>query len=201
MEVTSERFEYNSILDTVKVTFIASDMGQNTLYTAEQEEGCNPIQDYFFPQLTGDGTYVSEFEVLKEETGYVPWYVASSKDSPRLKSGCIFEEPEPVVEPEILTWEIVDTPDNQYTMQATFANLEPGVVAYLRRQNGVTECVAPDVIAENSQANFAPMADSILNNGSFTTNFGTADFVSVMLIIADAQGNIFDYKTVCRDFP
>lgn len=199
--MTSERFEDNSFLDTIRVTFIASDMGQNTLYTAEQEEGCNPIQDYFYPQLTGDGTYVAEFQVLKEQTGYVPWYVAATKGSLKLRSGCISEAPEPVIEPEILTWEIIDAPNGEFTMQATFANLETGVVAYLRRQNGVTECIAPEVIAENEDPAFEPWANSILNTGSFTTNFGTADFVSFMLIIADAQGNVFDYKTVCRDFP
>lgn len=172
-------------------------MGQNTLYTAENDEGCNPVQNYFLPQLTGDGIYIAEFEVLKERTGYVPWYVASSESSTRLKSGCIFEAPDP----KILTWEIIDAPDGEFTMQATFANLETSVVVYLRSQIGVTECITPDVIAENSTPAFEPVANIILNTGSYTTTFDANDFVSVMLIIADTEGNVFDFKTVCRDFP
>lgn len=175
-------------------------MGQNALFTGDNEMGCDVNLSFFAERLRGDGTYVTEFEVEKADTGYVPWFVAVDKESSQLRSGCVSEAPEPIIQPEILTWEIEHVEDNLYEMSATFANLEPDTTAYLRRVNGDGVCELPNPIAENSNPAFASMAQSILGNGSYTTSFGVRDFVSVMLIIADSEGNVLDYKNVCRDY-
>lgn len=107
MEVTSERYEYDSMSDTILVTFDATNMGQNSLFTSEQGSGCEVNPTWFDNVLTGDGTYIAEYEVLKEETGYAPWYVAFERDSNQLISGCVSEAPDLDVGPNLINASIV----------------------------------------------------------------------------------------------
>lgn len=203
MAVTSERYPYNSVLDTIRVTFVATDMGQNALFTADNDEGCNVNLNYFGEKLRGDGTYVTEFEVEKAETGYVPWYIAAEKESSQLVSGCISEEPEPVPPSASIvsfTASRNNPPGNTYTFNAVFNNLDSSTQVFVRSQAGTPECTLPDFIPEDTSANGTRMALELKEDGTTGTFFDSSVNFTVTLLLFDENDNFLDSKSICQDW-
>lgn len=203
MAVTSERYPYNSVLDTIRVTFVVTDMGQNALFTADNDEGCNVNLNYFGEKLRGDGTYVAEFEVEKAETGYVPWYIAAAKGSSQLVSGCISEEPEPVPPSASIvsfTASRNSPTSSNYTFLAEFSNLDSSTQVFVRSQAGTPECTLPDFIPENPTANAERMADELKETGETASFFSPLENFTITLLLFDENDNFLDAKSICQDW-
>lgn len=203
MAVTSERYPYNSVLDTIRVTFVASDMGQNALFTADNDEGCNVNLNYFGEKLRGDGTYVTEFEVEKAETGYVPWYIAAEKESSQFLSGCISEEPE-IVPPSASIVSFTASRNNptgsSYTFNAVFNNLDSSIQVFVRSQAGTPECTLPEFIPEDTSANGTRMALELKETGETSSPFSSSVNLTITLLLFDENNNFLDAKSICQDW-
>lgn len=201
--VTSERYAYNSNLDTIKVTFVASNMGQNALFTADNDIGCDVNLTFFGERLRGDGPYVTEFEVEKADTGYVPWFVAVAKESTQLRSGCISAAPVPVPPSASIVSFTTSrrAPDSKhYDFVAVFDNLDSSTQVFVRSQAGTPECTLPEFIPEDTSANGERMALELKEDGETSSAFSQSVNFTVTLLLFDQDDNFLDAKSICQDW-
>lgn len=203
MAVTSERYAFNSILDTVRVTFVTSDMGQNALFAGDNDIGCNVDLNYFGEKLRGDETYVMEFQVARLAHCYIPWYVAAEKESSQLISGCISEEPE-IVPPSASIVSFAASRNNptgsSYTFNAVFNNLDSSTQVFIRSQAGTPECTLPDFIPEDTSANGTRMALELKETGETSSPFSSSVNLTITLLLFDEDDNFLDAKSICQDW-
>lgn len=90
--------------------------------------------------------------------------------------------------------------NNYYDFTAVVRNQRPDTMFYVRSQAGDPECALPDIIAESTSANAIRMADELKDTGTTDSFFSAASNLTIALILADAEGNILDFASICQDW-
>lgn len=87
-----------------------------------------------------------------------------------------------------------------YDFEAVVRNQKPNTMFYVRSQAGDPECQLPDIIPESPNANAERMAAELKDTGTTYSTFNQSENFTIALILADDEGNILDFASICQDW-
>lgn len=87
-----------------------------------------------------------------------------------------------------------------YDFAAVVRNQKPNTMFYVRSQAGDPECQLPDIIPESPSANAERMALDLQTSGTTYSFFNQSENFTIALILADDEGNILDFASICQDW-
>lgn len=166
------------------------------------EDATTYITDYVDVELTIGGTFPAVIDLANVAPGSCITFkaVLELKDNTEIIE-LASKTRELDISPQITKWEITHVANTtQYIMSAEFANLPDNAICHLRRMDGGTQCISPQILPASDGSTFQNIANEILLNGSFQTNFGSVANATIMLILADTEQNILDHAEICMDF-
>lgn len=174
------------------------------LYYQVGTEGCPSdatiyITDYAEGELEGGGTQyaVINLDLVPPNACVTFKAVLELKDNTEIIE--IASEVRPESPPEITSYSIEYASGSNYLIKATFANLKPTTQAFIRSQQGNPDCVAPEPLPANTGSG-AAIAEGLLADGEYLQAFNRVSNFSLMLLLADGEDNVLDYKVICRDY-
>lgn len=89
---------------------------------------------------------------------------------------------------------------NIYDFEAVVRNQKPNTMFYVRSQAGDPECQLPDIIPVSPNNNAERMALELQASGMTYTIFNPNTNFTITLILADDEGNILDFASICQDW-